>query len=390
MSREPFDGCLSRCAVTATRRQATQSLFGATAAVLGFTGLSDAKNKRRNKKRKRKNKHKRGTKGGGSIGKPAHVALGAFVPNALYDDKTYNDFKKAIGRAPDFLVWYEDWANGNFTDTHRSELQKIDQRGLTAVIDWEPYDSDGPTIDQPSYRLSTITNGNHNSYIDSWARGLADYGKPVYIKFAHEMNGGWFPWGVGVNGNQVGDFIDAWRYIRDRFDARGATNVRWVWVPNKVYDTIPASFAEVYPGDDYVDWIGMNGYNWGTSVYWVSCPCQSKWETFSEVFDETYRELVDFSDKPIMVGEAASSEKGGNKARWISNGLISHLPDRYPQVRAFTWFHAKRTGLDTNKNGEVVPTASVDWRITSSDEARKAFRKAVTQEFYRASLKSIR
>jgi beta-mannanase len=254
------------------------------------------------------------------------------------------------------------------------------------VIAWSPFRANGPTIDQPKYRLSNITRGDFNGYIDSWAAGLKAYGKPVYLKFAHEMNGNWFPWGVGVNGNQPGDFVAAWRHIHDRFARNGVTNVRWIWNPNVVYNGVPATLQEVYPGHDYVDWVGMNGYNWGTSVYWASCPCQSKWESFATVFDRTYRELVALANKPIFIGEFASSEEGGNKANWISDALLQQLPNQYPSVKAISWFSKIATGLDTVAPGEVKPTAEVDWRVTSSSAARKAFAAAVKTPYYHATL----
>ena len=136
--------------------------------------------------------------------------------------------------------------------------------------------------------------------------------------------------------------------------------------------------SEVYPGDEYVDWVGMNGYNWGTSVYWVSCPCQSKWESFSQVFDRTYNQLVALTDKPIFIGEFASSEDGGNKAKWISDALLEQLPNKYPRVKAITWFSKKATGLDTNA-GRRDPG---DGRrsiggSTAPRRAQKAFAEAV-------------
>jgi hypothetical protein len=371
--------------IATTRRRAVAGIFAAATGV-AVGDLTDAKKKRKRKKRK---KSKRKGNSGATIGKPAHVALGAYVPRALYDDSAYDDFTKTIGRTPDYLVWYEDWGNGSFGRDQRTTLATIDTLGLTPVIAWEPFDSDGATVDQPTYRLATIANGNHNAYIDGWADGLAAYGKRVFINFGHEMNGGWSPWGAGVNGNQRGDYIAAWRHIHDRFNARGARNVRWVWVPNVLYESLPATLQDVYPGDSYVDWLGMNGYNWGTSVYWESCPCKSSWESFGKVFDETYHALVALANKPIMIGETASSEKGGNKANWITNGLVHEIPEKYPQIRALTWFHTKATGLDTNKHGQVVPTAVVDWRITSSKQARNAFRKAVANDYYQASLRSL-
>ncbi len=67
------------------------------------------------------------------------------------------------------------------------------------------------------------------------------------------MNAGWFPWGVGTNGNTTTDYVTAWRHIHDIFEQEGATNVRWVWAPN-VKPGLPTPYAELYPGDDYVDW----------------------------------------------------------------------------------------------------------------------------------------
>ena len=123
---------------------------------------------------------------------------------------------------------------------------------------------------------------------------------------------------------------------------------------------------QVYPGDEYVDWVGMSGYNWGTSIYWVSCPCQSTWDSSSQVFDRTYGQLVALSDKPIFIGEFASSEDGGDKAAWITDGLQIQFPTRYPRVKAISWFSTIATGPDTNANGVISPTAEVDWRVTSS------------------------
>jgi mannan endo-1,4-beta-mannosidase len=315
------------------------------------------------------------------------VAVGAYIPRALDDRAVLTDFHQQIGRSLDFVIWYEDWARGNFGNGARQYLATYDSWNMTPVISWNPFEANGHPVDQPTYRLSRIINGNFNGYIDSWADGLKAYGKPVYIKFAHEMNGNWNPWGYGVNGNQPGDYVQAWRYIHNRFTDAGTTNVRWIWNPNIATNGIAATLAQVYPGDDYVDWVGMNGYNWGTSVYWVSCPCQSTWDSFSEVFDRTYNQLLALSDKPIFIGEFASSEDGGDKADWITDGLLRQLPNNYPQVKAIAWFSTIATGLDTNASGVIAPTAEVDWRVTSSSAATQAFADAVNHTYYQATLR---
>jgi beta-mannanase len=299
-----------------------------------------------------------------------------------------DNLRKLLGRDPDYLTWYQDWANGNFDEGNRRTLRRIDDRDMTPYIAWEPCDSDGHAIRQPKYSLSTIPQGNHDDYIDSWAEGLAEYGKPVFMNFAYEMNGDWFTWGVNVNGNDGGqDFQNAWRHIHGRFQRAGADNVVWVWSPNKTYDSIPASLEAVYPGDAYVDWLGMNGYNWGNSVMFGNH--RSKWETFTQVFDRTYKELVALANKPILIGETASSEEGGRKNRWITSAFLSTIPNNYPNIRAITWFNAKRTGLTTKPGGGVKPTDAVDWRFTSSSKARKAFAHAVQNDYYRESLRTI-
>ncbi len=369
----------------ATRRQAVAGLLAAAASFVGLDVTSEAR-KNKGKRRKNRKKKRQNQKVNNPALNKANVALGMYLPSALDDPAVLTNFHQSIGRSLDFVLWYEDWARGNFDNGHRQYLSTLNALQMTPVISWGPFAANGPTIDQPKYSLKNITRGDFNGYIDSWANGLKAHGRPVYIRFAHEMNGGWFPWGVGVNGNSKQDFVPAWRHIHDRFTRNGATNVRWIWNPNVVYDSIPASLKEVYPGDQYVDWVGMNGYNWGTSVYWASCPCQSKWESFSQVFDRTYRELTALANKPIFIGEFASSEKGGDKAKWISDALLQQLPNQYPRVKAISWFSKVATGLDTLASGAVVPTAEVDWRVNSSNASRKAFAEAVQTPYYQGTL----
>lgn len=314
------------------------------------------------------------------------VAVGVFLPNAVYDTSIFDEFSEKIGRQPAYLVWYEQWANGPFGPEQQDILAQYDQWGITPVMAWEPYDAKADPIEQPDYRLANIIAGNFDAYIDSWALGLAAYGKTVFLSFAHEMNGNWYPWGVGVNGNQPGEFVAAWKHVVDRFYVLGAMNVRWIWVPNEEYEDVPALARDVYPGDVYVDWFGMNGFNWGAAIRWKSCDCQSAWRTFDEIFENTYDNLLAIAKKPIMILETASSEVGGDKAAWISDAFLARIPVKYPAVRAVTWFNEVTTGLETVQDGAVVPTAEVDWPVTSSPAALAAYREAVNEPYYQSRL----
>ena len=94
-----------------------------------------------------------------------------------------------------------------------------------------------------------------------WATQIKAWGKPLMLRFAHEMNGDWYPWSEGVNGNGAGQYVAAYRRVVTLFRSVGATNVTWVWSPNVAYPgSVPLS--RLFPGDGYVDRTGLDGYNW--------------------------------------------------------------------------------------------------------------------------------
>ena len=138
------------------------------------------------------------------------------------------------------------------------------------------------------------------------------------MRFDWEMNGSWFPWSEGVNGNQPGEFVAAWRHVHDIFAAVGADNVTWVWCPNVDPDNLFLDLASQYPGDAYVDWTGLDGYNWGLN------PAKpDRWRNFNELYSATYQRIVNTiaPDKPMLIGEMGSTEQGGSKAQWIEEAL---------------------------------------------------------------------
>lgn len=318
------------------------------------------------------------------------VAIGAYLPDVLFKHDVLTTFSEAIRRMPDFLVWYASWSDGLFGDEQRANLQLLDSWGLVPVIAWDPMDHFGPPIDQPAYALANIIRGDFDAMIESWAQGLATFGSPVVLNFAHEMNGNWTPWGIGVNGNQPGEFVTAWKHVHDIFSSVGTPNVSWMWTPNEMYEGVPASIDEVYPGDAYVDWYGMNGFNWGEAILWENCNCLSAWRTFTEIFDNTYHRLVELGDKPIMIGEVGCAEKGGSKPDWITDAFMVQIPEAYPRIRAVAWFEKIATGLDTVAPGVVEPTTTaVDWRVTSSPASQEAYAAAVATPYYQGSLREM-
>lgn len=291
------------------------------------------------------------------------VALGVFVPNAPGNVQVLDDYAALVGRMPAIVMWYEQWAGWDQGRLRMHELEAVSQRGAVPMITWEPWDPARGT-NQPKYRLRTIAQGQHDQYIDSWATALAAYGKPVLLRFAHEMNGNWYPWAQGVNGNASADYVAAWRHIHNRFALAGASNVQWVWSPNVEY---PGSspLAGLFPGDAFVDWVAIDGYNWGDSMIGGS------WQEFSQIFGPTYQTVTTLSSKPIMIAELSSSESGGSKADWITTAFQQQIPEHFPRIQAIVWF---------NENKER------DWRVDSSTAALEAFRAVVSNPYYQAML----
>ena len=293
------------------------------------------------------------------------IALGAYVSSAPWDPLKIDEFAQTIGAAPTIVMWYQNWAGGDSEKLAFAPgaMDEVVRRGAMPLITWEPWDPEGGIV-QPRFALRTILAGDHDAFVRGWARDAARWNQPFYLRFAPEMNGDWYPWSPRVSGNTAPEYVAAWRHVRDIFREEGATNVRWVWSPN-VADEYTTPFAAVYPGDDQVDWIGIVGYNWGTSQSW------SGWLSLADYYSATYDALVALADKPLMIAELACTEEGGDKAAWISQGLLIDIPTRFPKVQALIWFQEQK---------------ETDWRVDSSDASLAAFRRVASSPQYQGRL----
>lgn len=240
-------------------------------------------------------------------------------------------------------------------------MNAIRDHGAIPFMSWGS-DSVPVSTTEPSFSLASIAAGTWDAYITEWAQDAKAWGHPFFLRFDWEMNGNWFPWSVGVNGNTAAEYVAAWRHVHDIFTKVGATNVTWVWCPNVDPNRRYAPLSSVYPGDGYVDWTGLDGYNWA-----------SPWLTFDQLFRSTYDRLVTSvaPAKPVVIAETASSEHGGDKASWITDLLTRQLPGRYPQVDAFMWFDK----FDS----------SMDWPIETSPSAVSAFATGISSTVYAAN-----
>lgn len=288
------------------------------------------------------------------------IALGAFMRGVEDDPSRIDGFTEMVGEKPSIVMLYQNWEED--TEFDRGMADAVVSRGATPLITWAPRDPLRGK-NQRKYSLQKIVRGRYDAYIRDWARGAAAWDEPLYLRFAHEMNADFYPWGLGVNGNTAADYVAAWRHIHDIFVQEGAYNVRWVWSPLADVPTSRAVRERLYPGDDYVDWLALDGYNWGTEG-----PVLAEWRTVSEIFGPSYDRLTGISDKPVMIAEIASAGAGGDVGAWIEEGLLEDVPSRLLRVRAVVWFSSDKV---------------MDWRVNSTPESLEAYRAVAAYCVYR-------
>jgi len=108
--------------------------------------------------------------------------------------------------------------------------------------------------------LARIVGGEYDGFFRTWAREAAAAKVPFLLRFGFEMSGKWFSWG-----GQPDLFRKAWAHVHALFQEAGATNARWLFSPNVLYGSMTPEkdLAPYYPGDSLVDWVGLDGYNFG-------------------------------------------------------------------------------------------------------------------------------
>jgi beta-mannanase len=303
------------------------------------------------------------------------IYWGALVSGALYGDgnppadmRSLRTFERHAGKGVSILALGANWGSKqpNFPT---GGMDAIREHGSIPLFSWGSMARAKLGTEQPRYRLSNIIHGKFDAYIRRFARAAKAWGHPFFLRLDWEMNlQGTYPWIETVNGNHRGEFVKMWRHVHDVFTKVGASNVTWVWCPNAEYSTSLKPLSSVYPGDRYVDWTCIDGYNWGSNPW-----RRNIWQTFPQVIGPTYSDIVGniAPSKPVMIGETASSEFGGSKADWIRDTLSVQVPDDFRHIKAFIWFNIKD---------------KADWQIETSPAATAAFRKAIGSKFYASNV----
>lgn len=250
-----------------------------------------------------------------------------------------------------------------------TSVQRLIDNGYRPIITWEMMYSSYPTLDPVQPRLNKITTGFFDSYIDMFANQIKTYSDTIIIRLFHEFDGNWYSWSIEENGQDPANLISAHRYIVDRFNTLGVSNVLWMWSPNSSPSPNAAYnwFVDAYPGDMYVDIIA-------TSVYNHPLTGTPPWRSFRSLLAENYYYIKKFfPSKPFLIAEAACRERyagessaSQTKAEWICQ-TSKDLQSYFSKTKALVFFNANKEH---------------DWRINSSITALNALNNCIWNNPY--------
>ncbi|MEU6063014.1 MULTISPECIES: glycoside hydrolase family 26 protein [Streptomyces] len=267
---------------------------------------------------------------------PKKEYFGVAVDGAPSSTKPVDAFARTVGKQPNMVGSYSSWGDG--FNAHGA--QNVFDDGGLLYVSWEPF----PGLDK-------IADGSQDTYIKKYAQSVRETNVPVAISFGHEMNGHWYPW--GTKDTTAVTFVKAWRHIHDLFQDVGATNVIWVWSPNVVNPVPSVKLKPYWPGDAYVDWVGIVGYWTTTGAH-----------TFDTLYGPTRRQVAAFTDKPVLISE--TSAEPGERRRADVRGLLQGVAQD-DDVIGFLWFN--------------IPKRA-DWRIQSSPLALAEFKRLIADDAF--------
>ncbi|HET7706813.1 MAG TPA: glycosyl hydrolase [Thermoanaerobaculia bacterium] len=299
---------------------------------------------------------------------PPKILFGAYDGGFPHDTSGFAKLETQVRYRFPIISFYSAWGDQPDQQFPVRMVETIDRLGSVPMITWEPWVTDfdnrlRPNLPSKADReyasLAAIAKGEYDFYVSPWAEAAARFGKPMFLRFAHEMNDPYrYPWGP-QNGNRPDDFIAAWRRVHDIFQKKGATNVIWVWSP---HISMPW-FEYYYPGDHVVDWVGMGILNYGTVASW------SRWWSLHQILDKAYPTLAKFN-KPMMIAEMGTLAQGGDVLVWYQQAFYQ-LEHTYGRVRSIIFFN--------QPNDVTMSSYPLNWTVGQDPRAAEFVAKELAR-----------
>lgn len=283
------------------------------------------------------------------------VMLGAYVPGVPYfehGDRAFVALEKKLGTKLPIVSGFIDW---DYVLGGPRDLALAAGGSRILLYSWEPHCAGGSTEDQPTgcVGFAAVARGEKDAYFQQVAESMKKFPHTIYVRPWGEMNADWSPWQPGSGRPRAGtaaEFVAAWRHVHDLFARAGVTNLKFVFNPDAQNDETTVDVRTIWPGAEYVDVLGIDGYNWGKGVPggWGT------WQEFEEIFTPMYRVLTALHPTaPVWICEVGSKEPqkadgekrpsprdpAHSKAKWLASMLESKA---FPRLEAVVYFNVDK------------------------------------------------
>jgi hypothetical protein len=290
-------------------------------------------------------------------------------------------FNKLVGKPIKWAYFSNNWGKDG-VKFPKEKAEVIAGTGTIPFVRMMPRRLFDTAYDK-TFSLQKIIDGNFDDDLHQYAKDVKEYGEMVLMDFGVEMNGDWFPWSGVVNGGAVkakyGDpnkadgperFVDAYRHIIDIFREENVENVTWFFHPD-FYSYPDANWnmaKKYYPGDDYIDWVGV-------SAYGPQHPAEDYWDTFPTIMRGVQPWILEVAKKkPLALLEFGVTDHHplGKKSSWLAGAFEYILnKDSLIQFKAISPWH---------ENWEEEDNLWATLRLDSSAGALATFKKFIADE----------
>ena len=267
------------------------------------------------------------------------ASFGIFEPSYPFYSYELNKLENMFDYEFPVTLIYNSFQSPYKTD----QMNKAKEDGK--VVEYGLYTTDAEDGKEKDITLEIIE-GKYDEYLDNLAQNFKQYDYPVLFRLNNEMNGEWVSYCAHNVGKDTDLFIRCWRYIYDRFKEHGVDNVIFVWNPNeKSFPNFAYNhYLNYYPGNEYVDVVGLTAYN--TGDYYDG----EVWRSFSEAYDPFYYDYARHFKHPMMITEFSCASAGGNKSMWFDD-MFTKMPN-YDRIKLAVLWNGQ--DFDTEKPGKVI------------------------------------
>ncbi len=297
-----------------------------------------------------------------------NIRWGIFAKNIYGEgiDKTVPEIEQKTGYTFPVILSYV-----HFTHEFPTEfMNKNYENGRIVELTYQITDSNNEKLFGYTPNLD-IYRGLKDEEIRKFARAAKEFGHPFLFRLNNEMNSDWTSYSGIVNMSDPEIFIANWRRFYDIFKEEGVDNAIWIYNPND-HNYPPCNwnnFLAYYPGDKYVQMIGVTGYNTGT---YYKDHFGEQWREFETIYDDVdYKYQPFFSEFPWIITEFGSSSVGGNKVQWINN--MFDCIDKYENIKIAVWFSYADYDYRPEHKGKVARPYWLD----ETEETLNAFKNGI-------------